>query len=341
MSKNLIARLFSDYKTHLFAWNILNSLTVAGVTCVSIIIVQSPVKSLLLNFTLKGEFIPAYRGGMLGFWRVMYAGTSSSLTSGALRTLYFTETKNKKPGEANESVVPEASIRKDLFKAQIEHVALAALGDIVVTQIPESLSHLRKVEGLLPRDFRWHTLNNLYQLMSGGFVPRYAVGIVHFTSLFLVEDWFAQHIPVKDKNTKHFISGACSGMTATLCSYPFTAFKDYTLVNSTVNTKGQLQNQTTLRSLQYIWRALTTNPKDAIGTFLNNAKKQLPLRGGLNCAVFGIVAGVGNAMGKEPLKNIIPAKFQPSALFQYGGFFKKAKNGGGADCPKEPVSPAI
>jgi hypothetical protein len=333
--------LFPDYETHKLAWAVVNSTTVAAATCVSIVTVQSPIKSILLNLTKNGVFIPTYSGGILGFCRAMYAGTSASFTTAAVRTVYVTETKNNKPGELNERS-RQISINNAISMVKIGHVTFAALGDILVTQIPESLSHLRKVEGLLPRNFKWYTLNNTYQLMVGGFIPRYAVGLVHFTSLFLVEDEISKRMTGENRNINHFLSGACSGMTAGFFSYPFSAFKDAVLVKATVNDEGQLRSKNTYQALQEILVNLSKDPRESLQIFLANAAKQLPIRLALSGAIFSIVAGVGEVLGREPLKTIIPDRFQPSLTSHYQAFFNRSKGAAGeangVDCDDDEKS---
>ena len=286
--------------------------------------VQSPVKTLLVNFTKNQGAIPSFTGGTLGFIKAMYAGTTASLSSSAARTTYVTNAKNNKPMEEIVEVTSKpGETPKSFVHAQATYVMNAALGDIIVTQIPESLSTLKKVPGLLPQAFKWYTPGNALRLMTGGLGPRYCSGVVNFTALCVGESMIANNLPIKNKETKHFVAGGISGITAGLVSYPFAVFKDYMLVNMTVNN-GQLVNKGALHLSRELLQHIKDNPKEAVGIFSKNAAKQLPLRMGLSSLIFAIVAGMGELLGPEPLKKVVPERFQPSIGKSALGFFASA-----------------
>ncbi|MBX9702911.1 MAG: hypothetical protein K2X39_02035 [Silvanigrellaceae bacterium] len=307
------------------AWSAFNFTVVAGLTNAAIVAVQSPVKTLLVNLTKNNSAIPSFTGGTLGFIRAMYAGTSASLSSSAARTAYVTNARNNKPGEELvEKPSKPGEQAKSFFNTQATYVMCTALGDILVTQIPESLSTLKKVPGLLPQDFKWHTPSNAYRLMGGGFGARYCSGMVNFTALCVGEEMIANNLTIENKETKHAVAGALSGMGAGLLSYPFAVFKDYSLVNMTVNN-GQLVNKGTFILGKELLQKVKENPKEALGSFSKNAAKQLPIRLGLSSLIFAIVAGMGEALGAEPLKKVVPERFQPSVGKSSQGFFASSK----------------
>lgn len=307
----------SRNEVHQIIWNTANFTTIAAITSASIVAVQSPIKTVLLNTTKHGTLIPTYSGGILGLVRLLYAGTSASLSGSAMRTVYVTGAKNNRPVE---DVSDKKWVsKKTVPEAQVGYVVCAALGDIAVTQIPESLSQLKKVPGLLPPGFKWRTLNNASQLMMGGFAPRFAAGMVNFSCLCVVEQEVSQRLPIKDNKSKHFVAGAVSGMTAAFCSYPFSAFKDYTLVQARV-ADGRLVNKGTIAVMKEMVQAVYAQPRQVSSAFFKNAAKQLPLRMGLTGVIFSIVAGVGETLGNEPLKKVIPENYQPKALTTQGLF---------------------
>ncbi len=330
---------FSPEQVHQMAWNFTNFTTVAGVTSASIVAVQSPAKTFLVNLTKNGTAMPVYSGGTFGFIRALYVGTGASLSGSVARTAYVTNAKNHKPVE----VISEEVVREEgrISKAKMGYVATAAIGDVAVTQIPESLSFLKKIPGLLTTNFKWYTPSNAYQLMSGGFGARYTSGIVNFTALCLVEDIIAQSLPISDKKTRHFFAGAFSGVTAAVFSYPFTAIKDLTLVRTTVSPAGQISIPSASAVAKELVNDFKENPLQVAKTALGNTGKQLLVRAPLTATIFGIISFVGESMGPEPLKEIVPERFQPSAARNPQGFF-----GGSSprveiveDAPEEQAAP--
>nr|WP_242602958.1 hypothetical protein [Legionella tucsonensis] len=293
-------------------WSGANFVTVTLATCVSVVGVQSPVKTMLVNLSKNNTVIPTYSGGIWSLAKVMYAGTGASFSGSLVRSGYVTGAKgNSKPLEDGVHETGKEKSRK-YVTVNYSYVAAMALGDILVTQIPESLSTLKKVPGLLPPDFTWKTLNNSWKLMMGGFIPRYGSGMVNFACLCVVEERIAKGLPIQDKNMAHFTSGMLSGMTAAVVSYPLTSFKDYTLVQSTVKD-GRLHNANAIKLTQELFYCFISNPGASLKSFGSMALKQVPMRMGLTGIIFALVAGVGETMGSEPLAKVVPEKYQPSS----------------------------
>ncbi len=315
----------SNPEVHNFAWNTANFTAVAATTSLSIVAVQSPIKTLILNISKSGSFLPAASGGVFAIVRSLYQGVSASISGSAVRTAYVTGAKGGKPKEeVSEGSVKEGKIKHPTSFSTFGYVLSAAFGDILVTQIPEQLSGLRKVNGLLPTDFKWRTMHNSYQLMAGGFVPRYVSGLVNFGALCVLEEKIASKSLIANKEMNHFFAGAVSGMTAAIISFPFTALKDYTLVQATVQD-GKLVNKSTISVMKDLGSKLIADPKTATTAFFKNAAKQLPLRIALTGMIFSIVSGVGSLLGNEPLKDVVPERFHPPKTGKSPGFFNHSK----------------
>ncbi len=301
-------------------WNIANFTAVAGITSAAVISIQSPVKTLLMNLSKYNALLPNnYSSGTLSFFRALYAGTNTSIKGSAARTAYVTGTKENKPTEAvlNEGLIKEENIVEDGIKPNHRvnpgYIISAALGDTAVTQIPESLSQLKKVPQLLPANFKWHTPYNAYKLMSNGFVFRYSAGLINFMCMLQFEDQIANQLPINDKVKKHIIAGTLSGATAAFFAYPFAVYKDYLLAQTTVNNKGLLINAPSLITMKDLVNNFTKDPKKAIPQFLDMTKKQLPIRMVLTATIFAIISGTEKILGPEPLTKIVPEQYQPTA----------------------------
>ncbi|BCA94762.1 hypothetical protein TUM19329_11230 [Legionella antarctica] len=310
---------FSREEIHQISWRFSNFTAVAGVTSFCIVAVQSPAKTFLVNLTKNGTAMPVYSGGTFGFVRALYAGSTASLSGSLARTVYVTSAKNHKPVE----IMPEEMVRGEgkFTRANLAFFAAAAGGDVAVSQIPESLSILKKVQGLLPPDFKWFTANNAYQLMTGGFGAKYSSALINFTSLCMVEDVIAQNLPISEPKTRHFFAGALSGVVASVCSYPFTVIKDLTLVKSMVSPASQLSIPSTSSVIKDLIKDFKENPLQVAKAAVGNSGKQLLVRAPLTAAIFGIISTVGAAMGPEPLKDFVPESLQPSVGRNPHGFF--------------------
>lgn len=310
-------------------WTVANFTAVAGITSAAVISVQSPIKTLLVNLTKYNTYLPHnYSGGSLSFFRAFYAGANTSMKGSAVRTAYVTTTKENKPAEAlTEGLIKEENIVEEGIKPghriYPSYIASAAFGDALVTQIPESLSLLKKIPGLLPAEFKWYTPYNTYKLMSNGYVPRYSAGLINFICMLQFEDQIASQLPIADKVQKYIAAGALSGATAAFFAYPFTAYKDYLLTQTTVNNQGQLINARSSKVMYDLYNDLTTDPKKVMQQVLSNTKKQLPIRMALSGTIFAIIAGTEKVLGAEPLAKIVPEQYRPSAALQ--GFFATSK----------------
>ncbi|KTC93143.1 MULTISPECIES: hypothetical protein [Legionella] len=292
----------SNYKLSELAYRAANSLTTTVVTACAVVVVQSPIKTALIHLT-NGAGMPSYSSiGTLGFFRALYAGTIASLASSTARTAYVTAAKTGKPAEAKESSLHEEKPGTGNLQNPGPYVFYAAWGDIVITQVSETLSTLRKVNGLLPEGFLWY--KNIPQLMTNGLLPRYASGLVNFGALCILEDEIAKKVPFKDSKWRHLTAGALSGIAAGLASYPFAVLKDYVVIQAKVNEQNLLVNKSTFKVLGELGKAFFQSPREMGKTFLVNTLKQAPLRAGLTGGIFSVIAIVGETMGPEPLKAV-------------------------------------
>ena len=301
------------------AWSFANFTAVATMTSASIVAVQSPAKTFLVNLTKNGTAMPVYSGGVFGFVRTLYTGTGASLSGSVLRTTYVTNTKNNKPVE----VMSEEMVKEEgkITKGKMGYVLAAAAGDVAITQIPESLSTLRKVDGLLPKNFKWYLPYNIYHLGSGGLGAKYGSAGANFMFLCVGEEYFAKKIDLKDKKINHLVAGGLSGASAAVFAYPFTVLKDLTLVKASVSPEGQVSIPSTSTVMKGMVKDFKEAPMQVAKTVVTNSAKQLAVRAPLTATIFGIISFVGECLGPEPLREVVPERFQPSTAKNPHGFF--------------------
>lgn len=320
---------YFSQNAHQAIWKGLNVVTSASVTSFAVVLAQSPFKTILLSINKDGTLLPYISGGSLSVCRFLYRGTSVSLLGSLFRTTWFTGTKSNSDDQL--STIP--------LKIRFEYVMVMSLGDILVTQIHESLSQLKKIDQMLPADFKWKTRHNMWHLMSGGFAPRYLSGMISFTAICLLEDKLARCISVSRRaDVNHLVAGALSGMIAAFCSYPFSSLKDTILLQSRVHD-GQLITQSTISVMKMIWQDYQKNPHKMMDEIWQKGKMALPARMALSGLVFSIIAFTGETLGKEPLKSIQSCYNQ----HQRYGFFSPLKTTPKkhADCLQEVPMPEL
>jgi hypothetical protein len=315
-----------------YAWRAANFTVVAGSTTLCILAVQSPMKTMLVNLSRQRPIMPISNAGIFGVAKLLYAGTLSMLGGSFLRTSWnsvaresskvtdgtfakegSTITDQTLSAELSESAIGllarEAALEDKIARGQ--KVIGMSLGEMLLTNYSESLSTLRKVPDLLPADFRPGTMHNASRLIAGGFAPRFCSGLINMTSLCILEEKLASMmLSIEDDGTRHFASGALSGMTGAFFSYPFALFKDYVQVQSEVKN-GKLYNKGAFTSAKELYATFQVNPLNSLKNFGIMSAKQLPMRLFLTGTIFGIIGGVGGRLGSEPLSAVVPVEFQP------------------------------
>jgi hypothetical protein len=306
------------------SWNITNLGLITTVSTAMVLSIQMPFKTLLLNLMKYNVVIPPvspYTGGLLSIFKAYYAGTQASLTSATARNLYVNSNRNGKPSENTTS--EEMNEKSVLAKPNVKPITIAAgaLADVVLTQVPESLSQLRKIPGLIPAHFKWYTPYNFAALFANGIMARYSASVISYSAMLQFENKIANRLPIKNQTTNHGVAGALSGMGAAIFSYPFSVFKDYLLMQTTITNERRLVNKGSLNTLKELGQRFTGNPKQAIEQFAKLAKTQLPLKTLLSGAIFATITATEQALGPEPLAKIIPkpissfTKNHPSCFF--------------------------
>jgi hypothetical protein len=305
-----------------------NFATVALVTSASVVAVQSPLKTLTLRLSLGKDvqLMPifsreaGFAAGLLGGLRTLWTGTTTSLCSRAVSTGYLTGAKSTQPNEVSEK---DSSPKKT--HAGVSLVGIA-LGGVIVTQIPSSLVDYKKI-GILPPGFNWRTRHNMFELLKGNLGVKWLQSVGLFYSLCVLEDKYATILaPSLPPLMTPFASGALSGVSSTLLTYPVTLFIDSTSVKTTVNKEGKLINMGPRQHANYLINVFWENPRESLLDFSSNAAKQIPLRALSSAISFSIIAGVAKLLGEKPLQAIIPSKPTSPVGHNKNAFFNNNKS---------------
>lgn len=291
-------------KIHQYAWSTANLTAVSLGIGTGIVVINSPLRAFILNSTKTGNLMPVHTGGFLGLGRVLYKGFTANLLGSNVRSFYISETKSNKP------VDDEVKGEKLSPQAQLGYVAAAALGEIAVTQIPETKGQLISV-GILPKEFKVRSTHNAVKLLTNGITPRFVGGTMNFACICLMEEQISNKLSIRDPKLKHFVAGATTGLFSAAITFPVALFKDHTLVKTAVTLDGQLKNKSSISAMKDIVQTVRNNPRHALGFFAHQAKTQLPVRAASTALIMAIVSTVTEAMGPEPLKNVAPKRWQP------------------------------
>lgn len=310
-------------------WQVANFTALVAITSGLIALVHSPLNTMMMNQIITGRLLQATSEpnlGLLFIMRQLYTGFGSCLAGTGTRTAYISGAKkidqevkyNQEP--LAEDQTPSRKITTQL-RTKLETIGFAtamSLGELVVTQVPEALSLLRKSGAIKPA-FVWRTPHNLAKLSITSAGARFCFGFINFISLCEIEQMYANRLSIEDKTVKHLSAGALSGMTAAVLSYPFSMYRDYHL------SKIRVENDKLVSPGAFnLWSAYASQVKSvgfysAIKTILRDFCVQAPLRMARTSSRFALISGVSAWCGNEPLTHLVNGASNLSAF----SLFKK------------------
>lgn len=326
---NIPALVPSYYKTMMeggfkpYAWDFLNFGTKATIISGTIVAIQSPVKTLLINMTKNGSFLPTNPGGgFLGLVRSLYAGTSQALSGSILRTAYVT---NVKGGSAK---VEEHPSEKSKPGSQFPFLFWSAVGEALITGRSESTSQLVKSGVLKPGKtgnmntiswgFNLTSLENNYTLIKSGFGSKTSKSLVNFYFLCMIQPYIASKMTYGSDTTRHISSGMLTGALATVITFPLDFYKETMLTKMTIKD-GKILSPYSYNVLGLAARQFYSAPSDMSRYFINQFAKQVPVRAALTGTIFAVIAGLAYSLGEKPAENFVNFATNKRHTFFGGG----------------------
>ena len=283
---------------------------VVGATSILLTVVQHPISTGMINLIEEKRFL----SGPWGYaaFKALYKGVFPSAISGAGRQSYIGATKQLPAQHESRSSEKEVDAleKRRAFAHKLSRVALIAAGDVIVTQIPETISKLaqRKISA---EQYKWRTPSNLAALSKLGIFSRFSRSTINFTGLCLATNFYAKYIPGDNEVIKQTGGGMASGLSATLVSFPFGLYTDY-LVTKVTATEGTLITPKTSWIIRdAIQQARAMNSQEML-KFARSVATQGGLRALRNGVGFAVIAGVSAALGPEPLSNIVNQQNTPN-----------------------------
>ncbi len=282
---------------------------VVGATSILLTVVQHPISTGMINLIEEKKFL----SGPWGYaaLKALYKGAFPSAISGAGRQSYIGATKQipaQPETRSSEKEMKDLETKRE-FVHKLSRVTCIAAGDVIVTQIPETISKLAQKK-ISAEHYQWRSPSNLAALSKLGMFSRFSRSTINFTGLCLATDFYAKYIPGDNEVIKQTVGGMASGLTATLMFFPFGLYTDYLVTRVTV-TEGKLITPKTSRIIRdAIQQALAMNPQEML-QFARSVAIQGGLRALRNGVGFAIIAGVSAALGSEPLSKIVNQQSTP------------------------------
>lgn len=304
-------------------WQAANFITILTATSTAVAAAQCPLNSLLANRRTYNQLLPPRTeigAGTLAAVRSLYVGFVPSLAGSSARSAYVTGVKKN-----GSSATEESSLEEEAFIARninpmkpsllwdMCYVAAASAGEMVFTQIPESLSGLQKFNVISPA-FNWRGPHNLLKLAGAGVGARFSGTMVNFYALCEIEAYLAHLINIPGS---HLIAGAFSGGLAAVFSWPFTYYRDTVLLKSSV-VDGCLMTQgfrpLAAQAIKYLQ---TAGYQRAASELYREFAAEIPVRLIRSAATFAIVSQIGATLGPKPLNSAA------EGMRQWGMFSRK------------------
>lgn len=302
----------------------LNLFTVSFGTAATVLAVDTPVTTMILNHVQKGKFLPpsctAGRAGALAMLAGLYTGVRTQAVGSVARSGYVTNAKqiSVNPLEkSNEIEASNESIQENKnrsFKSfqELSLVASFALGEVIVTHPFDTKRHL-SVLNVTNEHFNWKGVHNAFKLCTAHIGPRYTAGLINFGSLLIASNQIAKQLPIENKTVSHITSGALSGAFAAATCFPLSYYRDRALSEAcVVNGRLTTMKATSIASHAYNF-VKDTGFSDTLSYCYKAFKPQLISRMARTALIFACVEGVSNFLGQEPLKEIIPETGKPGS----------------------------
>lgn len=294
-----------------YFWATMNFGTSVFLISTAVVAIQGPIRSIMYNQIRHNQWLPPMPEGQVGLLataRALYRGTGAGMAGSSARTAYVTSSKNSMESVemAPEEVVNRLELeRPRSFIGEMSKVMAFSLGDVVITQIPDGLSQLKKMD-IIASDFNWKTPYHLKKLFMVGFGSRLGSSAVNFSAMCLLEPTYASMLAIENDSSRHFVAGAMSGATASVFSFPFNYYKDYVLAQAKLDKQAQLQTLSVIDiykqvSMHMQHQGVLNTSKQAWNIFY----KQVPVRLLLTASIFATVAGVDEWTGDEPFTRFV------------------------------------
>lgn len=333
----------------------LNLTATAFATCTTVVAVETPLTAIVLRQLQKGTLLPVpSMAGRAGFFSVvssLYAGVGAHAAGSFARATYVTTAKqtsmhpsSKAPTsvevEGAHEPIPEGKSLPKLFSQQFGLVAAFAAGDVLITHPFDNKRHLTTM-GITHKPCNWFGAHNAFKLCTAHVGVRYTSSLVNYAGLLLLEDKIASSMPFENRTLNHIASGAISGACAATACFPLGYYRDYALSKASV-VNGQLITTKAMSVFsQFSGFVKNVGFRETLLQCFNVFKIQVPLRMTRSAIIFACVAGIAEAMGPEPLKDIIPepSKSEANALGFFSGKSDKDSSATAPEAKEPPPSP--
>ena len=244
------------------------------------------------------------------FGRSCYILYSKNATSTTNKPKEMTPLLNQLEAQGEKEILKIEEINEKKYnpKQEMVNIMLFATGETLMTQISDVKTALAQ-QNIVYKN----SMHNLLQIARSGVGIRFTQAAINLFLLTKAQDNIAHSLFKNKANTvsSDLVSGAISGVCATLLTYPLKQIQTQVQVQTIVNSAGKLIYPHTFTLFKSNLIDLKTQ---GIIDNLKSIAPKLLLRSVTNAKIFAIVTTLSRLIGPTPIEDIMES-----------GYFTKAK----------------
>lgn len=274
------------------------------------------VKTAAISFTVSAATQPlqamltrlqinAPTGFNGGLFRGIYRGFFPYAIAGQKRGAVSVTAK-----QTNREIVEEEEMELSGRRQRWFGTILFSQADLLISNALGGKAKLENAGIITKENFKW-SIPNYLKLTSVNWGSRSFSGFVNFAALGMVGDYISSFYKFDNDFYNKLAGGATAGVVATVITTIPSSYADRKVLASKMEN-GRLLTVTPFTMFsQMKSHVKTVGIQEAFTHFVKfNFLKEIAVRGPMSAITFGIIFGMDDLMGIEPLKGIWPKKRQ-------------------------------
>lgn len=268
----------------------------------SVSVINQPVQAFLTRLQLPSGVSSPLSAGC---FRGLYRGFLPYMVSGQKRGALSVTSKqvNQESIKKEEGIETEQHIEQSI-RYRYAGTFFFSQADLFLTSALCSKGMLENANIITKTNFHW-SLYNYWKLTSVNWGSRSCAGFINFAALGFLGDYISTFYKFDKDFHNKLAGGATSGAIATVFTTLPNSYADRKLLASKIEN-GQLLTATSCTMFSTMKSHIkTVGTKEALKTFImSHFLKQVLIRSPQSALIFGIIFGIDDLMGPEPLKSV-------------------------------------
>ncbi|KTD09134.1 periplasmic ligand-binding sensor domain protein [Legionella gratiana] len=261
----------------------------------SVSALTQPFQALLTQLQMN-----SLSGVSAGFYRSMYRGFIPYAIAGQKRGAVSVTAK-----QANKEVIEEEEMEIP-GRQRFLGTFLFSQADLLISNALGGKSKLEYAGIITNTNFKW-SFANYWKLTSVNWGSRSFAGFVNFAALGFVGDYISSFYKFNNDFYNKLAGGSTAGVIATIFTTIPNSYADRKVLASTIENGRLLTVSPFTMFSQVKSHVKSVGIKEALGHFVKfNFLKEVAVRSPMSALTFGIIFGLDELMGPEPLKKIWP-----------------------------------